>query len=307
MKLLRWMVLVSLCFIVWIPNLSAGEIERIQAKGEIVVSLNKGYPPFSMMIDKQLRGFDVDIATLLAEYLGVKVRFIQPDSYDQQIPKLLSMESDIIIAAMTRTVERGLKVSFTDPYFNISQAALVRRDMAPAGADSYFDLLEIKGLKLGVKAGTTHEKFARELFAPETIHLYPTATAAAEALLKDEVNAMVADSPFVRIWHETNSEHYLKVAALLAPVTREYYAFAVRQGDPVFLNWLNLFIDQIKIDGTLDLLTHEYFEHMTWHKKRRTDKKMTRAELLKNQFLTRKQAMIEKRRQELKDTTPQYD
>jgi polar amino acid transport system substrate-binding protein len=260
-----------------------------------------------MMIDNQLRGLDVDIATLLAEYMGVKARFIQPNTYDQQIPKLLSMESDIIIAAMTRTVERGLKVSFTDPYFKISQAALVRRDLAPAGADSYFDLLEIKGLKLGVKAGTTHEKFARELFAADAIHLYPTAAAAAEALLKDEVNAMVADSPFVKIWHETHPEHYLKVAALLAPVTREYYAFAVRQGDPVFLNWLNLFIDQIKIDGTLDLLTYEYFDHMTWHKKRRTSKKMTRAELLKNQFVARRQAMIEKRRQELKKAAPEYD
>jgi polar amino acid transport system substrate-binding protein len=304
---MRQVIMVSLAFIIWIPYLNAGEIERIQAKGEIVVSLNKGYPPFSMMIDNQIRGLDVDIATLLAEYLGVKVRFIQPESYDQQIPKLLSQESDIIVAAMTRTVERGLKVSFTDPYFQISQAALVRRDMAPAGADSYFDLLEIEGLKLGVKAGTTHEKFARELFPAEVIHLYPTAADAAEAILKNEVNAMVADSPFVKIWHETNPEHYLKVAALLAPVTREYYAFAIRQGDPDFLNWLNLFIDQIKIDGTLDLLTYEYFDHMTWHKKRRTAKKMTRAEILKNQFVARKKAMIEKRRQELKQDTPTYD
>ena len=53
-----------------------GEIERIQAKGEITVSLNRGYPPFSMEKDGKIFGLDVDLANLLADYLGVKVRFI---------------------------------------------------------------------------------------------------------------------------------------------------------------------------------------------------------------------------------------
>lgn len=308
MKLTRWLMILFLCLGFWAPSLFGGELEKIQAKGEIVVSLNRDYPPFVMMTDGQLSGLDVDLATLMAEYLGVKARFIQPETYDQQIPKLLAGESDIIIAAMTRTVERGLKVSFTDPYFEVSQAALVWRDMVPPTADSYFDLLKIKGLKLGVKADTTHESFARELFPDNVIHLFPTAQAAADALLKGEVNAMVADSPFVKIWHETNPEHYMKVAALLAPVTKEYYAFAVRPEDPVFLGWLNLFIDQVKIDGTLDLLNYEYFEEMAWAKKKGgSGKKMTRAEMLKNEFVARKKAMIEKRRKELTGVKPDYD
>ena len=168
------------------------------------------------------------------------------------------------------------------------------------GAESYFDLLFIKGLRLGVKAGTTHEQFALELFPAEVIKRYDTSAAAAEAVLQGEVGAMVADSPFVKVWRNTHPEHYPKIAALLAPVTKEYYAMAIRPGDPDFLIWLNLFIDQIKSDGTMALLTHEYFELMAWA---RTDipakKKLTRAQLLKNQFVARKQARIEQRRQAL--------
>lgn len=308
MKLIRWLLIVSLCFVVWMPCSFAGEIDKIKAKGEIVVSLNRDYPPFSMTIDNKHSGLDIDLATLMAEYLGVKVRFIRPETFDQQIPKLLAGESDIIIAAMTRTVKRGLKVAFTDPYFEVSQAAMVRRELAPPGASSYFDLLDIKNLKVGVKAHTTHEKFTRQLFAEDTIKLYPTAAAAADALVKKEVDAMVADSPFVQVWSHTHPEHYLKIAALLEPVTKEYYAFAIRQGDPVFLDWLNLFIDQIKIDGTLALLHHEYFEQMPWTgKKALPKKKMTRAELLKNEFVARKKAMIEKRRKEVTATSINYD
>lgn len=312
MKTIRWLAILLPCLILCPESrssgLMAGEIEAIRARGELVVSLNRDYPPFAMTVDGRIVGLDVDLANLLAEYLGVKVRFIQPETYDQQIPKLLAGESDIIIAAMTRTVERGLLVSFTDPYFEVSQAALVRRGELPPTADSYFDLLKMKNLKLGVKADTTHETFARELFPESAIHLYPTDAVATDALLKGEVNALVSDSPFVKIWHITNPEHYLKVAALLAPVTREYYAFAIRPGDPVFLGWLNLFIDQIKIDGTLDLLKQEYFEEMTWAGKKATaGSRLTRAEVLKNEFVARKKAMIEARRKELTGLAPDYD
>ncbi len=313
MKILKWLLLTNMSLCLFFPvvgaiNLHAGEIDQIQAKGEIVVSLNKEYPPFSMGEKGKHTGLDVDLARLLAEYLGVKVRFIQPDTFDQQIPHLLTGKSDIIIAAMTRTVTRGLKVSFTQPYYEISQAALVRRDVAPANADSYFDLLEIKNLKLGVKANTTHEEFARELFDEKALTLYPTASAAADALIKGEVNAMVADSPFVKVWRDTHPEHYLMVEALLEPVTKEYYSLAIRHGDPQFLDWLNLFIDQIKTDGTLDLLNYEYFEQMSWADPQKEKKhKLTRAELLKNEFVARKKAMIEKRRKELSKEVPEYD
>ena len=291
-----------------VPICRAGEIERIQAKGEIVVSLNRGYPPFSMEKDGRIFGLDVDLAHLLADYLKVKVKFIRPQSYAQQIPKLLAGESDIVIAAMTRTVERGLQVRFTDPYFEVSQAALVRRNLLPTGAGSYFDLLEIQGLRLGVKAGTTHEKFALQLFPAKAIKRYPTAAAAADALVKDEVDAMVADSPFVRMWRSTQVEHHRKITALLEPVTREFYAFAIRPGDPEFLNWLNLFVDQIRTDGTLALLKYEYFEQIAWSAGRaKTQERLTRAEFLKNRFIVNRKAMIEKRRKGFKEKGANYE
>ena len=290
------------------PESVAGEIERIQAKGQLVVSLNKGYPPFAMQTDGQLSGLDIDLANLLAKYLGVDVKFIQPDTYDQQIPKLLAGESDIIIAAMTRTVARGLKVNFTIPYFEVSQAGLVRRKLVPENANSYFDLTDIPKLRLGVKANTTHEAFARELFPAEVIKTFPTAAEAAEALVKGDLDAMVADSPFIKIWWNTHPQHYAKFKALLEPVTRETYGFAIRKGDPEFLNWLNLFIEHIKADGTMDLLIHDYFVRMAWAGRPMSPQtKLNRATLLKNKFLIQKKAMIEQQRAALRGTGDAYE
>ena len=286
----------------------AGEIDRIRQAGVITVSLNRGYPPFAIPKADTIIGLDVDLAHLLADYLGVKLRFIMPETYDQQIPKLLAGESDIIMAAMTRTVERALKVNFSKPYFEVSQAAMARREKLPAGATAYFDLLVVGGLRLGVKTGTTHESFARQLFPAEAIRTYPTTEAAAEAMLRGEVDAMVADSPFVETWRHTHVNHYATITALLAPVTREFYAFAIRRGDPDFLNWINLFVDQIHADGTLDLLRYEYFQQPAWiGEEAQQRKRLTRAEFLKNRFVADKRAKIEKRRQAYKGKGDNYE
>ncbi len=280
-----------------LSQVNAGEIERIMNKGELRVSLNKGYPPFCIIENNKIQGLDVDLAKLIADYLGVKVKFIMPPLYKEQIPKLLAGESDIIIAAMTRTVERGLKVAFTDPYFEVSQAALVDRDMVPAQTNSYFGLVDIPGIRIGVKADTTIERFARELFSADAIKTYPDHPQAVDALLKGQVDATVHDSPFVQIWARTHPNLTGRIKPLLAPVTKEYYGFAIRKGDPEFLAWLNLFITQIKSDGTLDLLKHRYFVEMRWAGVKTTrEARITKAQLLRNKFVAEKQKKLEQKR-----------
>ena len=304
----RWIIWLLVIMTIPVSASSAGEIERIVAKGEIVVSLNKGYPPFAMDIEGRLTGLDVDLAMLIGGYLGVDVRFIQPELYEEQIPRLLSGESDIIIAAMTRTAERGLKVNFTEPYFEVSQAALVLRSKAGAQVSSYFDLTDIHGLRLGVKAGTTHENFARELFKTAVIRTFPTADAAAAALVDGDVDAMVADSPFVQVWRATHPQHYTRIKALLIPVTREHYSMAVRKGDADFLNWLNLFISQISTDGTLDLLKYEYFDQMAWAGIPTVQRdKMTKSVLLKNKFIQNRKKALEQQRRRQADRGDAYE
>jgi polar amino acid transport system substrate-binding protein len=279
----------------------AGEIERIIEKGEIVVSLNNGYPPFAIVANENIQGLDADLAKLIADYLDVKVRFILPELYKEQIPKLLAGESDIIIAAMTRTVERGLKVDFSDPYYEVSQAALVDRGMVTREANSYFDLVDVPGIRIGVKADTTIARFARELFPAEAVKIYPDHPMAVDALLKGEVDATVHDSPFVRVWAGTHPEHTRRIKPLLQPVTKEYYGFAIRKGDPDFLNWLNLFITQVKNDGTMDLLKHRYFVEMQWAGVKATrEARITKAQLLRNKFVQEKQNRLEQKREEEK-------
>lgn len=277
----------------------AAELERIQAQGTIVVSLNRETPPFCMEVKGEPVGIDVDLARRLADYLGVAVRFIFPADYADQIPRLLAGESDVVIAAMTITPERGLQVSFTEPYFEVSQAALVRRDRAPQDARSYFDLVDLPGLRVGVKQGTTIERFARELFPGERIRTFATHEAAVAALLAGAVDASVHDSPFVRFWERAHREQAGRVQALLAPTTAEHYGFAIRKGDPDFLNWLNLFIAQVRKDGTLEWLTQRHLVEATGPGAAAAGiPTQSQAQWLYQRYWAQRQEMLERRRQE---------
>jgi polar amino acid transport system substrate-binding protein len=280
------------------PSAPADELQRIRGKGELVVSLNRNTPPFCMEAKGQLVGIDVDLARLMAEEMGVKLKFIFPAAHEEQIPRLLAGESDIVIAAMTRTPQRGLRVNFSAPYFEVSQAALVHAKLVTGQDQSYFDLVDIPGVRIGVKRQTTMERFARKLFSAEQVKPYAGHDEAVAALLQGEVDATVHDSPYVRVWQRSHPELSGKIKALLAPTTTEHYGFAIRKGDPDFLAWLDLFIAQAESDGTMDWLKHIYLVEMAWiGRPQGQGTALDKEHLMRNKFLARKMEMLERRRQ----------
>ena len=71
-------------------------------------------------------GYDVDIAKLLAEDLGVELEVIDTTSANR-IPNLQTDKVDVVFCNFTRNGERGREIDFTDPYVVASQALLVQK------------------------------------------------------------------------------------------------------------------------------------------------------------------------------------
>ena len=257
----------------------SGQAKKIIEKKVLVVGINEGYAPFAMYPDiygdgksngnatnkDRLVGIDVDIARLIAAELGARVMFVKPVRDDQHISLLRAGVTDMIIATMPRLPSLGLKVNFTDPYFEISQAALIRKDFQGIEtASSLYDLFDVPGIRVGVKKNSSGERFAHAVFEGDKIRAFETHSSLTNALLAGEVDAHIHESPFVQIWAKAHPEHAQLVRPLLEPVTREHYAIAIPMGDPDFLSWLNMFIDKLRSDGTMDLLIHRYFVDMDW-------------------------------------------
>ena len=69
------------------------------------------------MEDQQgnLTGFEIDVATKVAQDMGVDVEF-GTTVWDELIPDLVGNKFDVIISGMSITPQRNLTVNFTRPY-----------------------------------------------------------------------------------------------------------------------------------------------------------------------------------------------
>lgn len=262
-----------------LPIVTAGSalFTKIQNERSLTIGVNSDAPPLSMQTrDGQLIGIDVEIARMIGQELGVAVELVRLTS-SERFDALLEGRVDLLVAAVTRTPERGLLVDFSKPYLVFSQAALIRKDLLPnydpaseVGSGPSFerwsDLGKVPGLKLGVKTDTQPETLARKSFPLATVVGFPSVLDAVKALQRGEVGAVAHDGPFIEAWILTHGSQRFKLKPLLGASTTEHLGIAIRKGDLEFLAWLDLFVEEAAARGSLSTIRNHYLSNDGWAK-----------------------------------------
>jgi len=103
-----------------------GMIDQIRSKGELVIATDATYPPFEVVKNDEIVGFDADVGAELAHDMGVKVRWINLE-WAGVLGCLESGKADLVMAGVTITEERKTKgYLFSRPYF-LSGQVIARR------------------------------------------------------------------------------------------------------------------------------------------------------------------------------------
>lgn len=234
-------------------------LNQILKRGELRVGLEAGYIPFEMRDKRgEIIGFDVDLAKLMARYMGVKVSFVNTQ-WDGIIPALLTDKFDILMSGMTITPERNLQVNFADPYIIIGQTILLN----VKNKDAVKSVKELNDPKytIATKLGTTGEIAARRYLGKAKLKTFETEADAALEVRNGRADAFVYDLPFNVVY---GAQYKDALVHLKEPFTKEPLGWAIRKGDPDFLNWLDHFQNQIRNDGTYDALYNKWFEGTAW-------------------------------------------
>lgn len=236
-------------------------LNKVLQRGELRVGLEAGYMPFEMTNKRgDIIGFDVDIAKLMARSMGVELTLVNT-AWDGIIPALLTDKFDLLMSGMTITPERNLQVNFADPYVTIGQTLLIHSKHADT-VSSYRDLNDAQ-FKIVTKLGTTGEIAARRFLSRADIRTFETESEAALEVRNGRADAFVYDLPYNVVYIGQNPDNLVH---LDEPFTYEPLGWAVRKGDPDFINWLNNFLRQIKGDGTYDAIYQRWFESDRWLK-----------------------------------------
>ncbi len=267
-------ILVAILLIINVNILFADDINlwkkstlnKIVQRGELRVGLEPGYMPFEMKDKKgRLIGYDVDVAKAMAKAMGVKLKII-PTAFDGIIAGLITNKFDVIISAMTITQRRNLKINFSDPYIVVGQTVLLNKELKDKIIKA--KALDNEKYTVTAKLGQTGEIVARKFFKKAKIITFDTESDAVAEVMNGRASAFVNDQPYNSVFMDGKGKD--KLIHLDTPLTYEPLGFAIRKGDPDFLNWLNNFLRQIKEDKVINLeekLYQKWFVDTKWLKK----------------------------------------
>jgi polar amino acid transport system substrate-binding protein len=232
---------------------SASGVPTIQ-QGKLTVCTHLPYAPFqSKDASGKVVGFDVDLMDLVAKKLGVTQAITDtPFEGIKSGQDLKNGKCDIAAAGMTITPERQQVIDFSDPYFDATQALLVKKG-AP-----YDSLTSLKGKRVGGQAGTTGLDYLKKNAAANgySIVEYKDLATEQQALATNQIVAAVNDLP---VWTEYLKENPGKFEISKQFDTGEQYGFGLKKGgNPKLLAAVNEVLAEAKQDGTYDTL------HQKW-------------------------------------------
>lgn len=229
-------------------------IDRITETGEVRFGFRTDAPPFAAMVEGRPQGFTVDLCALLAQAIkettdldALTARFAPIDT-GQRFEAIVAGDIDVLCGATTATLTRRETVSFSLPIFHTGVSVVMNSaapDLAkevllepsPAAFSETAVNTALKGLKLGVRRGTTAGDWLEKTGVSgsadvETIE-YDTHEAGIAAVKSGEISGYFADQAIL-LGQLKALEDGTGLLLSKKSFTHEPYALALPRGDEDF-------------------------------------------------------------------------
>ena len=199
----------------------------------------------------QIEGIDADLAKELAKELDAQLEIVE-SGFGTFIADLQANKCEIGMFGVGATLKRAQAVEFSKPYLITNIYAVTRK----GGKVKTWEDIDQKGIKAAVSLGSYIEVFMKGyLKNAEVISVAPPNTREAE-LVAQRVVVIMTDFPTaIKVTDEFDWASYILPKEKLAVTP---YAYVVPPGDQIWLNYINLFVDTIKLDGRLMALAKKH-------------------------------------------------
>lgn len=210
---------------------------------KIVAATDATWPPMEFEDEnKVLTGFSIEYMKSVAKEAGLEVSF-KNVPWESIFALLKADKIDIVCASVSITEERKKNFDFSQPYFNVTQSLVVKKD------DTASSMQDVQDKTLGAQFSTTGLKAIQK--AKIKIKAYENMPDAFDALKEGKIDGIVCDSP-VATYYSHKAEKYkdlFKVVSELKDIEEEHYAFVVNKGNTELLEVINKGISTVKAKG----------------------------------------------------------
>ena len=227
-------------------------LEAIRTRGTLVVATEGAWSPWTFHDESdQLVGFDVEVATALAEKLGVKAEFVE-GAWDGLFAGLDSGRYDIVCNGVEWTAERAETYDFTVPYGYIHTALAVRSDNTDI--TSFEDLAgRTTANSIASTYMTLAESYGAEVLGIDTLD--ETIQMLVAGRIDATLNADVSFYDYLNVHPEAD----FKIVALTDDASKVCIPVRKEADTASLLAALNEAIEELRADGTLAEISQRYF------------------------------------------------
>jgi polar amino acid transport system substrate-binding protein len=228
----------------------AQTIESIKKSGTLNVGVQAEFPPWGS-IDASGRniGYDVEVAQLMADDLGVKLQLTAVTAANR-IPYLVTGKVEVLAAAIGMYPERAKAVQFSKPYSTLDGVIYAKKSVVVKG---WSDLAK---LTVGAARGSAADvALTREMPPGTQYRRFEDDAAPIVALLSGQVDAVGSTNLMASVLAKSPEGAQFEQKF---EFTRQYNGLASRLGQKEFNAWLNAFIDRNLANGKLDAINQKW-------------------------------------------------
>ena len=140
----------------------AATLEAIEKSGTLRVAVPQDFPPFgSVGVDMSPQGYDIDMATLIAGKMGVKVELV-PVTSANRIPYLQTDKVDLVISSLGKNPEREAVIDFSTAYAPFYNGVFGPADVKVS------DAKDLAGQTVGVTRGSVEDLELTKIASSDT-------------------------------------------------------------------------------------------------------------------------------------------
>lgn len=227
-----------------LSNARADVLTDIQKAGTLRVAVPQDFPPFgSVGTDLKPRGYDIDMASLIAKELGVKIELI-PVTSTNRIPYLTTGKADLVISSLGKNPDREKVIDFSDAYAPFFNGVFGPEDVKLTKAE------ELAGKTIGVTRGSVEDlELTKIAPATATIKRFEDNNATISAYLTGQVQFVATGNVVAAAVNDMTKLRRLGSKFL---IKNSPCYVGVAKGEAALATKVNAIIAKAKKDGSLN-------------------------------------------------------
>ncbi|HWB52322.1 MAG TPA: transporter substrate-binding domain-containing protein [Stellaceae bacterium] len=231
---------------------AAGALEHILKDGVVRIAIPDNFSPFGTLgPDMKPQGYDVDMAVLLAEGLGVKPELVTVAS-SERIPQLAGHKVDLVVSTLGKDDEREKLIDFSIAYAPFFSAVFGPASLSVAKPD------DLAGKTIAVTRDTVEDGVLTRLApAGAVIKRYDDNARTQVAFLSNQAELIATGNA---VAGDVLTQSLVKKTVLKFVLRNSPCFVGVAKDEPDLLAKVNGIIAAARHDGRLDRISRQWLK-----------------------------------------------